>query len=257
VVAVTASAAVRLVSSEPVPSSTPVTALAWGGHVFTSKRTFAAFLEARGVSYEVWAARHPGAAPWMRDRSQPPTSARAAVQRTAAPQPAPSEGGADTRDAGPTEAASGAELTRPSQSAAESTAPSESAAESTMPGQSAADSAGRRPAPAAETTAVTPARPAERPAPASPARRSARADDAGTPGAHGSAARPAEDPPPSPGGGPSSPRGALAATEPTATSSAEAVLPSLVAGLIVTSLGLAMMTMVVLVVRFVRGTWNP
>lgn len=70
VVAMAASAAVRLVSSEPVPSSTPVTGMAWGGHVFTSKRAFAAFLEARGVSYEVWAARHPGAAPWMRDGSQ-------------------------------------------------------------------------------------------------------------------------------------------------------------------------------------------
>lgn len=243
-----ASAAVRLVSSEPVPSSTPVTGMAWGGHVFTSKRAFAAFLEARGVSYEVWAARHPGAAPWMRDGSQPSAPASAAAQRTAAPAPAQHEGGADLRDAGPAEAASGAEPTAPSRSATESTA---------APPRSAPEPAAQLPAPAADATARNPSPPVPRPASASPARRSAPPDDAGKRGGNGSVARAAEAPPPAGDEGPSAPRAALATAEPAATSSAETVLTSLVGVLFVTGLGLGMMTMVVLVVRFVRGTWNP
>jgi hypothetical protein len=40
--------------------------LLWGGRVFTSQPAFAKWLRGRGASYQVWAKRHPGAAPWDR-----------------------------------------------------------------------------------------------------------------------------------------------------------------------------------------------
>jgi hypothetical protein len=64
VVIATASVCIRLVPDEPIQAGTRPTGLAWAERVFTSKRDFASFLSSRGASYEVWAARHPGGAPW-------------------------------------------------------------------------------------------------------------------------------------------------------------------------------------------------
>jgi hypothetical protein len=52
-----------------IPAAGPVAkgetaALVWSGRAFTSKQGFAAFLRSKGGSYERWAARHPGIAPW-------------------------------------------------------------------------------------------------------------------------------------------------------------------------------------------------
>ena len=76
VVFATASVVVRLVSDERIPSGTRVTGLTWSDRVFTSKREFAEFLTSKGVAYEDWAERHPGAAPWQRNSS--PADAAAA-----------------------------------------------------------------------------------------------------------------------------------------------------------------------------------
>jgi hypothetical protein len=78
VVLATASVCSRLVPAEPIVSGTLPTGLAWADRVFTSKRDFAAFLRSRGASYELWAGRHPGAAPWERS-VQPTPSTRVAV----------------------------------------------------------------------------------------------------------------------------------------------------------------------------------
>ena len=38
--------------------------LLWGGSVYTSKQEFNGYLKSKGLSYETWLARNPGAAPW-------------------------------------------------------------------------------------------------------------------------------------------------------------------------------------------------
>jgi hypothetical protein len=38
--------------------------LRWGGTVYTSKQEFDGYLRSKGLSYRVWLARNPGAAPW-------------------------------------------------------------------------------------------------------------------------------------------------------------------------------------------------
>ena len=38
--------------------------LLWGGSVYTSKQEFNVYLKSKGLSYETWLARNPGAAPW-------------------------------------------------------------------------------------------------------------------------------------------------------------------------------------------------
>jgi hypothetical protein len=53
--------------------------LRWGGTVYTSKADFQGYLKSRGLSYETWLARNPGAAPWE------PEPARRVAARTAAP----------------------------------------------------------------------------------------------------------------------------------------------------------------------------
>jgi hypothetical protein len=83
VVVAAANIAVRLVSDDPVVAGTRAAGLVWAERVFTSKREFASYLRSRGASYDAWAARHPGAAPW-----EPKPSPR---RRAAAPptRPAP------------------------------------------------------------------------------------------------------------------------------------------------------------------------
>ncbi len=39
-------------------------ALLWGGSVYTSKQEFNVYLKSKGLSYQTWLARNPGAAPW-------------------------------------------------------------------------------------------------------------------------------------------------------------------------------------------------
>jgi hypothetical protein len=68
VVVAATSTGVRLALDDPQPNRAGLT---WAGRVFTSKEEFASFLYARGASYEKWAARHPGAAPWMEDYARP------------------------------------------------------------------------------------------------------------------------------------------------------------------------------------------
>lgn len=62
----------------------PQPALQWGGHAYTSKHEFARYLESVGASYEVWLARHPGAAPWEPAAARPAPSA---AETGAEPQP--------------------------------------------------------------------------------------------------------------------------------------------------------------------------
>jgi hypothetical protein len=38
--------------------------LKWGGTVYTSKQEFKGYLKSKGLSYKLWVARNPGAAPW-------------------------------------------------------------------------------------------------------------------------------------------------------------------------------------------------
>jgi hypothetical protein len=38
--------------------------LRWGGSVYTSKEQFKGYLKSKGLNYETWVARNPGAAPW-------------------------------------------------------------------------------------------------------------------------------------------------------------------------------------------------
>ena len=48
--------------------------LKWGGTVYTSKQEFKGYLKSKGLSYKVWLARNPGAAPWE------PVAARASAR---------------------------------------------------------------------------------------------------------------------------------------------------------------------------------
>ena len=58
----------RPVLGKPLPllQDPPPSELLWGGKIYTSREDFAKALRAKGASYEVWAERHPGAAPWDR-----------------------------------------------------------------------------------------------------------------------------------------------------------------------------------------------
>lgn len=52
-----------------LPTTEKRPTLVWANREFRSKGELEDFLRSRGVDYETWAARHPGAAPW-------PTGAR-------------------------------------------------------------------------------------------------------------------------------------------------------------------------------------
>ena len=52
--------AVLYVATEPKEE----TGLAWGNKVYTSKQEFKGYLKSKGLSYKIWLARNPGAAPW-------------------------------------------------------------------------------------------------------------------------------------------------------------------------------------------------
>src|SRR5688572_17788219 len=72
--------------AEPLdpPSGRP-TALFWADRFFVSKGQFASWLEDRGVTYQEWVSRHPGASPWGRRAASPVRPAKpAAAGREAA-----------------------------------------------------------------------------------------------------------------------------------------------------------------------------
>jgi hypothetical protein len=50
--------------------------LVWGGTTYTSKQEFKTYLKAKGLSYKVWLARNPGAAPWEPKPVAAPTPAK-------------------------------------------------------------------------------------------------------------------------------------------------------------------------------------
>src|SRR3954454_12820148 len=56
----------RPVIGAPLPFVQQAPTLHWANRAFTSRRDFENFLRARGARYEVWADRHPKAAPWWR-----------------------------------------------------------------------------------------------------------------------------------------------------------------------------------------------
>jgi len=43
----------------PLPSNGPVRGIVWSGHTFANRTDFARWLRSKGVSYKVWARRHP------------------------------------------------------------------------------------------------------------------------------------------------------------------------------------------------------
>lgn len=49
--------------------------LRWGGTVYTSKQEFDGYLRSKGLSYRVWLARNPGAAPWEPASARAPSAA--------------------------------------------------------------------------------------------------------------------------------------------------------------------------------------
>ena len=53
--------------------------LRWGDTVYTSKQEFKGYLKSKGLNYETWLARNPGAAPW-----EPPVVRRSATKAPAA-----------------------------------------------------------------------------------------------------------------------------------------------------------------------------
>jgi hypothetical protein len=117
VVFATASVVVRLVSDERIPSGTRVTGLAWGDRVFTSKQEFAEFLGARGVAYEEWASRHPGAAPWQRSSTPARADGADGGEATARGAPQPAESAAPAKSAAPETTASAGRRSSPSAAA--------------------------------------------------------------------------------------------------------------------------------------------
>jgi hypothetical protein len=55
--------------------------LRWGDTVYTSKQEFKGYLKSKGLSYQTWLARNPGAAPWEPE----PAVVRSAAKKTGAP----------------------------------------------------------------------------------------------------------------------------------------------------------------------------
>ncbi|MDF2749435.1 MAG: hypothetical protein K0T00_610 [Gaiellaceae bacterium] len=68
--------------------------LRWGGTVYTSEAAFKGYLKSKGLSYETWLARNPGAAPW-----EPAPGPEVAARTTAAaPEAGPAPGGETATD---------------------------------------------------------------------------------------------------------------------------------------------------------------
>jgi hypothetical protein len=69
--------------------------LRWGGTVYTTEAAFKGYLKSKGLSYETWLARNPGAAPWE-PAPEPQVAARTTTTTAAAA--APEAGRAPSRE---------------------------------------------------------------------------------------------------------------------------------------------------------------
>ena len=68
--------ATRFVEETPPTSEARANSIAWGDRVFASRARLEDWLDAHGASYEEWARKHPGAAPWQpRRETAEPTDA--------------------------------------------------------------------------------------------------------------------------------------------------------------------------------------
>ena len=66
--------------------------LVWGGTVYSSKAEFKGYLREKGLSYKLWLARNPGAAPWEPDVGSEATPVPASGSSRVALSPAPKAG---------------------------------------------------------------------------------------------------------------------------------------------------------------------
>jgi hypothetical protein len=65
----------------PLPSNGPTRGIVWDGHTFATRNDFARWLRSRGLSYSVWARRHP-----VRTGLKPSQAAKRAAHRNVAVQ---------------------------------------------------------------------------------------------------------------------------------------------------------------------------
>jgi len=70
--------AVVYVATEPKQEE----GLLWGSQVYTTKQEFKGYLKSKGLSYRIWLARNPGAAPW-----EPSVERSAAAERSSSRSP--------------------------------------------------------------------------------------------------------------------------------------------------------------------------
>jgi hypothetical protein len=68
----------------PDPVTAQATDLVWSDRVFATRADFAAWLNSRGTSYELWSERHPSAARRLEDRPPRPLASRSSAQSGAA-----------------------------------------------------------------------------------------------------------------------------------------------------------------------------
>ncbi len=73
-----------LKSSEPVPVTARAEAVVWGDRVFPNRRRFSIWLNARGISYAGWAAKHPSGVRIL-EPARAQALARARASKIAAP----------------------------------------------------------------------------------------------------------------------------------------------------------------------------
>jgi hypothetical protein len=74
-----------------VPFADDEEGLRWGGTVYTSKQEFLGYLKSKGLSYDVWLERNPGAAPW-----EPAPEQRRSTGASASPQAQRAPSGAES-----------------------------------------------------------------------------------------------------------------------------------------------------------------
>jgi hypothetical protein len=68
----------------PDPVAAQATDLVWSDRVFSTRADFAAWLDSRGTSYELWSERHPSAARRFEDHSRRPLVSHSSAQSEAA-----------------------------------------------------------------------------------------------------------------------------------------------------------------------------
>jgi hypothetical protein len=68
----------------PDPVAAQATDLVWSDRVFSTRADFAAWLDSRGTSYELWSERHPSAARRFENHSRRPLASHSSAQSEAA-----------------------------------------------------------------------------------------------------------------------------------------------------------------------------